>query len=1079
MRRRKGAETKRDSPRSCISTARLSIKRERRLRFPITRLRSYISVRSLTLFFLTLYALASIVALADEAGDDSSARAKNLHQWGAVTLFHGLPSDRVHAIAQDLDGVMWFGTERGLAKYDGRRTQAIASEGPLAGRVLALKVDADGVLWVGTSGGAARLFRGEFQTIAGTEGKPVTAIVTPERGRTLLAVEQGLIFECKDNSDGTLAVRSSTIQPPPGVDRPASLRLTSLASLSNDLLFVGTHSRGLLKFEGDAFKDVPSRPRPFFINAVATDAENRLWLGAQAKRQDSGLFDASDPLHPKKVGDGLGTVTALGVDERGELWVGTDGQGAFHYRSSQRLDHFTFAGTAGGLRSDNILAVFVDREGVVWLGTDRGVCRYDPRSPRNEDVSTDSEGNFVRTLYQTRDGQLLCGTNRGLFAYDNAKSSWQPFPQFINKTIYAIAEDAAGRLLIGSSSGLSTDVKPSPDSSVKAANVDAESKSVEKNQEAARASGESVRAIRVFQNATYIATFGRGLERLGKDNRRTLLWPTDERDARLREVTSLHNDANQRLWIGTAQNGVFVFDGKQFTQDSKLDKMKGKPVRDIEGNSEQGLWFATSGGLYGYRAGALLEVAPNSDVRQIIPAREQQPFSDIWCATVSGGLLKIVVDEQFGVLLSQLDVEQGLSSQKAFALLEMREGSGDETLLIGTTRGLVRYSPGKTAPTLMVTRILSRRVHQTDELRRGIELDYPQNSLALDVAALSSRTYPEQFQYAFLLRDGEGRVIKRKLSPDSQFLMENLLPGRYRVEVRAFTKDLIASAPLAFEFSVAKAPFPWTTAALSVLLALALIALVWAIVEHRRITRASTALAGANHELASARLELANEAERERRRIARDLHDQTLADLRHLLMLTDKLPTEANGNGQGGKLNRADFRTEIEAVSGEIRRICEDLSPSVLENVGLAAALEWALANSVARTPGDCKFEYEFVCDEGIEERVRLAPGVKIQIYRIAQEVINNICRHSGATRVRLAIDAPADGSFVLTIEDNGQNFNPRDRKAKRGRGLANILARASLIEADISWGRSESGGTSFNLRKPNVIKGLPAEIST
>src|SRR6266571_4857169 len=64
----------------------------------------------------------------------------NLHQWGAVTLFHGLPSDRVHAIAQTTDGVMWFATDGGLARYDGRRTQAIIAEGLPPGRVLALKL---------------------------------------------------------------------------------------------------------------------------------------------------------------------------------------------------------------------------------------------------------------------------------------------------------------------------------------------------------------------------------------------------------------------------------------------------------------------------------------------------------------------------------------------------------------------------------------------------------------------------------------------------------------------------------------------------------------------------------------------------------------------------------------------------------------------------------------------------------------------------------------------------------------------------------------------------------------------------
>src|SRR5437868_4952642 len=76
-----------------------------------------------------------------------------LHQWGAVTLFHGLPSDRVRAVAQDADGAMWFGTDNGLAKYDGRRTQTLAIEGLSGKRVLALKLDADGTLWVGTEDG--------------------------------------------------------------------------------------------------------------------------------------------------------------------------------------------------------------------------------------------------------------------------------------------------------------------------------------------------------------------------------------------------------------------------------------------------------------------------------------------------------------------------------------------------------------------------------------------------------------------------------------------------------------------------------------------------------------------------------------------------------------------------------------------------------------------------------------------------------------------------------------------------------------------------------------------------------------
>src|SRR5581483_340897 len=86
----------------------------------------------------------------------------NLHQWGAVTSFHGLPSDRTHAIAQTEFGVTWFATDGGLARYDGRRTNAINADGLPTGRVLVLKTDDSGALWIGTDNGAARMWNGKF-----------------------------------------------------------------------------------------------------------------------------------------------------------------------------------------------------------------------------------------------------------------------------------------------------------------------------------------------------------------------------------------------------------------------------------------------------------------------------------------------------------------------------------------------------------------------------------------------------------------------------------------------------------------------------------------------------------------------------------------------------------------------------------------------------------------------------------------------------------------------------------------------------------------------------------------------------
>jgi len=78
---------------------------------------------------ITVHCLLFIAYPAEPPNELSQIQNTNLHQWGAVTLFHGLPSDRVRAIAQTADGTMWFGTDGGLARYDGRRTQAVVDDG--------------------------------------------------------------------------------------------------------------------------------------------------------------------------------------------------------------------------------------------------------------------------------------------------------------------------------------------------------------------------------------------------------------------------------------------------------------------------------------------------------------------------------------------------------------------------------------------------------------------------------------------------------------------------------------------------------------------------------------------------------------------------------------------------------------------------------------------------------------------------------------------------------------------------------------------------------------------------------------
>ncbi|HKN81900.1 MAG TPA: ATP-binding protein, partial [Pyrinomonadaceae bacterium] len=188
-------------------------------------------------------------------------------------------------------------------------------------------------------------------------------------------------------------------------------------------------------------------------------------------------------------------------------------------------------------------------------------------------------------------------------------------------------------------------------------------------------------------------------------------------------------------------------------------------------------------------------------------------------------------------------------------------------------------------------------------------------------------------------------------------------------------------------------------------------------------------------------------------------HDQTLADLRHLALLSDQIKSNGDSNPTVA------LRKEIEVISQEVRRICEDLSPSVLQNVGFAAALDFALSHAAQDAPAEKRFKYEFHCDDAIEERSELPPSVQLQIYRIVQEAVNNIWRHAAATEVKMFVTTSNDGDFALRIEDNGRPFTSEHTNSG-GRGIANMRARAGLIDARISWQPRESGGTVFTLTR-------------
>lgn len=896
----------------------------------------------------------------------------NFHRWGSITLFNGLPSDSVRAIAQTPDGVMWFGTENGLARFDGRRIQKYSLGSVGADRILVLRVGSSGTLWVGTAAGAFEYGEDGYRQVASTEDVSVTSLLIGDE--VILGTSTGRILRAVPTPSGTMESSAMVADPiTDGDGKP--LAITAMARHGGKLI-ASTSGLGVFSIEDGSASEYQTSPRPLFVNSISIAPLGGLTIGADAAAGQSGVYKVGDGWVKRLVADTANVLALSSIDD--DLWVGTEKNGLFRFSENDDVENFTFANTSGGLRSDFIFTLFTDREGVLWIGTNRGVSRFDRLGPLQETISESPNGNFIRTLFRSSNGRLYAGSNRGLWV--KGSEMWTSVAGHERSTVFALAEERSGRLVVGTAGNK-----------------------------------RDTRSFAEFRNDRYSAVHGLGLVRISVlDN------------VVVHAAASVNTLAAtpEKLWIGTTESSLLSYDGKAVKAESELNAGAIWKIFPAPGNT---LWIAAEKGVFRTADGQTEKIIDAEDVRDVYVNGP-----DVWAATTSRGLVHARKEDRFGWIVSSLGFEQGLPSEKTFAIL-----SDDSGLLIASNRGFVTYRPGTIAPKLIATRVLSQRVHDTKELRSNIELDYPQNSLVVEVAGQSSRTSPQEFQYGFLLKDSRGEIVDTRISYDPQFAPAELKAGTYTIEVTAFDRDLLASDPLTISFSIARAPFPWTATALGVLLAIALIALAWAIVERRRIAQR-------NRELKQARFDLANEAERERGRIARDLHDQTLADLRNLMLKSDKIgiadPT---------------FREDIESVSKEVRRICEDLSPSVLENVGLIAALEFLLSHTVDN--------YRFDSSQASDDAISFPTSVQLQIYRIAQEVLSNLQKHSDASLIEMSVTTSETGSFELIIADDGKPFSPSTDAKLDGRGIGGIRSRASLINAQVEW-LQETVGNKFHL---------------
>lgn len=200
--------------------------------------------------------------------------------------------------------------------------------------------------------------------------------------------------------------------------------------------------------------------------------------------------------------------------------------------------------------------------------------------------------------------------------------------------------------------------------------------------------------------------------------------------------------------------------------------------------------------------------------------------------------------------------------------------------------------------------------------------------------------------------------------------------------------------------------------------------------------------------------------EDERKRIAKDLHDGIVQSLTGLSLRMQKQARSEKVKDSGLDEELNSTRSILDESIAEVRGISHQMMPRVLSEMGLVPALDDMLDKSLGLTEVSYEFEHHNIGES------RFTESIEISLYRICQELINNIIKHSEAKAVSVQL-LKTKTHLVLVVEDNGKGFEWNDPNSRNGIGLMNINSRAQAIHGEVNYEPSPQQGTVATIRVP------------
>lgn len=691
------------------------------------------------------------------------------------TTREGLPHNQVNAIAQTPDGYLWFGTWEGLVRYNGlefhvfdrRNTPELKDNG-----IRSIRVAASGALVVGTSrGGVSVLRKGAWRTWTTADGlaqDEVMDALEDRAGRLWVATESAGITRL-DGRRPRQYTRGSGL--------PSEVMFGLL--LDRDGSVWAATAGGVVHFQGDrpvtfgAESGLPAVP----VFRLVQASDGTLYVGTErgAYRRQGNRFVPLSPLLPA---DG---VPSLVRDVAGELWVGTVNNGLMRL-DRDGVERF---GSQRGLPNNRVAALFLDREGSLWAGTNAGLLRLRdaPFSTFNREHGLSDD--YVRAMVQSRDGSLWIGTSRGLNRWRSGQvaSVSTVADGLPSDSILSLLEDADGNLWAGTYVGGLLQLR--------------DGRLVRQYDTASGMPGSNqVRALAQSADGTLWIGTSRGLVRL-RDGR-FKLYGTGEGLPR-EFVLALHAARDGTVWVGTA-NGAARVVGDRVEPVSLQAMHDAQDVFDFHEDPDGTLWIATDRGLVRHRnrkmrAIGLAEGLPVDTLFQVV----DDQAGGLWL-TSNRGVLRIGRSDAEAVLdgrRRRLDVDQ-FGEPDGLASSQCNGGSGPAALRdhaghiwVATARGAAMVDPKvlhgyrRQLPPVVIEQVLAN--DRVVALQDRLVLPAGTRKLEFHYAGLTFQM-PRLLRYRHRLDSVDANWIERGNQRVAQYT--NLGPGRYRFVVSASAPGL-------------------------------------------------------------------------------------------------------------------------------------------------------------------------------------------------------------------------------------------------------------------------------------------------